>query len=260
LRCSVPIYEYGPGHCSEETHSRLDAAVVEDGPLEPRDEEVCALAGGLTPCEYLEISTAHKQRTSLLTPEKRSNITALNPPGTSYKLALTAAAPTRAAGTRLALELGPEDWQDDSRIFWNSAADIVVTQTKCTVQNVDDAAEPTKQATTRLGGIGRLPHLPLMGVSPSETINSLLHPNDIYGLHYWSSKGASPFFSPSIRAEWLPNCIARFLRQLASTRPSLRTTNRSRVLSPAPTSSRGSSLWWTGSLAKKLTTSRERKG
>jgi hypothetical protein len=73
----------------------------------------------------------------------------------------------------------------------------------------------------------------------------------------------SPLRSPSpasIRAEWLPNCIAFFFLPLASRSPTFRAASRSSILSPSPSSSRGSSLRCTGSPARNETTVSERKG
>lgn len=73
-------------------------------------------------------------------------------------------------------------------------------------------------------------------------------PEEVDGLKYKTkisnnhSNSTSPRFSPSIRAEWLPNCIALFLRPLASLRPSLFAASLRSILSPTPISNRGSSL------------------
>lgn len=72
-----------------------------------------------------------------------------------------------------------------------------------------------------------------------------------------------PFLStspPSIRAEWLPNCIARFFLMLASTSPTFLAASLNSILSPIPISSRGSIFKCTGNPAKKDTTESERNG
>lgn len=57
-----------------------------------------------------------------------------------------------------------------------------------------------------------------------------------------------PSASPGpIRAEWLPNCIARFFRALASINPTFRAASRNNNFSPSPKLNRGSILWCTGS-------------
>lgn len=73
----------------------------------------------------------------------------------------------------------------------------------------------------------------------------------------------SPLLStspPSIRAEWLPNCIARFFLVLASTSPTFPAQSLNNVLSPIPISNRGSSFRCTGSPARNDTTESERNG
>jgi hypothetical protein len=86
-----------------------------------------------------------------------------------------------------------------------------------------------------------------------------------YGI-YVSMYAASSVWSPlrdapsSIRALWLPNCIARFRRELASTKPSSFAARRNNILSPAPSPSRGSSLTCTGSAVRNATTLSERNG
>lgn len=68
-------------------------------------------------------------------------------------------------------------------------------------------------------------------------------------------------FSPaSIRAECVPNCIARFFRLLANLRPTLWATNRSNILSPKPSASCGSILTFAGSPQRYSTTDRDKKG
>lgn len=79
----------------------------------------------------------------------------------------------------------------------------------------------------------------------------------------WDLIVKSPLLStspPSIRAEWLPNCIARFFLMLASTSPTFLAASLNNNLSPIPTSNRGSSFRCTGSPARNDTTESERNG
>lgn len=64
----------------------------------------------------------------------------------------------------------------------------------------------------------------------------------------------------AIRAEWLPNCIARFFLPLASTKPSFRAANLNSSFSPTPASSLGSTFKCTGSCARNETTDNDRNG
>lgn len=77
----------------EDTHPRLDPAVVKNRALQSRNQEVCALSRRLSSAP-LPLSG----RTVGLTPVNRSNMTALKPPGTSYSAESTTAAPS-ARGT-----------------------------------------------------------------------------------------------------------------------------------------------------------------
>lgn len=78
----------------------------------------------------------------------------------------------------------------------------------------------------------------------------------------FASSEASPFLEApsSILALWLPNCIARFFRLLASSSPSLFAASRSSILSPRPSPSRGSSLRCTPRQARNATTLSDRNG
>jgi len=75
------------------THPWLNTAVIEDSALQPRDQEMSSLSCGLCIASQ-RILTTHQKKTPTwsFTPEKRSNMTARKPPGTSYRLALTVAA------------------------------------------------------------------------------------------------------------------------------------------------------------------------
>jgi len=241
----IAIYQPEKRGWRQETHPGLDSAVIEDSALEPRNQEMGPFAGRLSSVS-IEVWWAWiLKRTWLFTPEKRSNITALNPPGTSYRLALTAARPIAAGtgarwGTR---RMETYSYSPMKRLADWANADIVkklFEEQKGREQATMMQRNGAKQMTTRSGGTATpseaiAPALPL-GAGTRNKFNCINMPFDI------QSNIASPFFSPSMRAEWLPNCIALFFRQLASTRPSFLTSRRSNVLSPNPTASRGSSL------------------
>ena len=105
-----------------------------------------------------------------------------------------------------------------------------------------------------------LPNLAVVGYSHPEgslllwVLSSIVYTSSFY------SSSTSPRLSPSIRAEWLPNCIARFFWLLASTSPSLREASLSNILSPTPTSTLGSILKCTGKADKNDTTLSDRNG
>lgn len=84
--------------------------------------------------------------------------------------------------------------------------------------------------------------------------------HSIYSVYSYKVRITSPLLSPSILAEWLPNCIALFFLLLAMINPNFLVASRRSILSPVPSGRRGSIFTCAGRFTRKSTTERERKG